>query len=212
MLIAGVLGGAASGLPLLRAILNALGVIEAESDLPASTRIYGMLLNIIPGAITFIVMVAKLLGTDLVEEVGMDPETYADIVQILTEKFGINLFTRFGNFFLYLLIGANSLPVNDSAEFNRSRLPGFVEGDWSWNGLPIFVTIGYWFSVASFAIKQYAKPYYLKFDELTIAISLGSEFVFWTIDFGFDYALGYVVTSLPWAAILWFVFDGDMSE
>ena len=80
MLIAGVLGGAASGLPLLRAILNALGVIEAESDLPASTRIYGMILNIIPGAITFIVMVMGLLGTDLVEMVGMDPETYADIV------------------------------------------------------------------------------------------------------------------------------------
>ena len=45
-----------------------------------------MLLNIIPGAITFIVMVMGLLGTyelrgtDLVEMVGMDPETYADIV------------------------------------------------------------------------------------------------------------------------------------
>ena len=65
--------------------------------------------------------------------------------------------------------------------------------------------------MASYAIRQYAEPFF-KFDELTIAISLGAEFVFWSIDFGFDYALGYVLTSLPWAIILWLVFDGDFSE
>ena len=143
--------------------------------------------------------------------IGMDQEVYDDIIQILTEKFAIDVFTRFGNYFVYLLIGDSALPVNDAAELNRARLPGTKSGDWSISGLPIFTSLGYWCHVFGYTIREFAEPY-LKFDELTIAITLGAEFVFLAIDWGVDYAIGYVVTSLPWAILLWFVFDGDMSE
>ena len=142
--ISGMLGGLASAFPLLRNILKGLGVIEFTSEDNGSTRIIGLILNILPGAIAFFITVAKVFGTDVIAMIGMDPELYADILQILNEKFGISLLTRFGNYFLYLMIGETSLPLNDMAELNRSRLPGTVDGDWSFNGLPILVTIGYW--------------------------------------------------------------------
>ena len=47
---------------------------------------------------------------------------------------------------------------------------------------------------------------------MTVAISLGSNFFLLAIDYSFDYAIGYTLSSLPWAFILWLVFDGDISE
>ena len=80
LLIAKVLGALGSVFPLVRAILNVLNVIEAGSEGAAPVRMFGMVLNVIPGALTFVVTVAGVLGTDLVEMAGMDPEFYDDIV------------------------------------------------------------------------------------------------------------------------------------
>ena len=145
--ILGILGGLFSALSLLRSTLLTLGVIEFTSEDSGSTRIIGLILNILPGAIALLITVARFFGTDIIAMIGVDPELYADFLQILNEKHYISVFTRLGNYFLYLIIGKNSLPINDLAELNRSRLPGTVDGDWSFNGLPILVTIGYWLGV-----------------------------------------------------------------
>ena len=116
---------------------------------------------------------------------------------------------------LYFLFGVDfeegdtGLPgINDSAEHTMTKVPG----NWSFDHVQIFKTLGWWVGLIALIITKSIKPSF-KYDEVTIAMILGWNFIFtWWDKEDFDFALGMFILQLPWCAFLWFMFDENGFE
>ena len=81
-----------------------------------------------------------------------------------------------------------------------------IPGDWSFEGMKILETSGWWMGIIGACLSEYGDPNF-KFDEITLGMITTFNFMFGSWQYGLDFAIGMLLLRAPWSVLLWFVFD-----